>query len=381
MSNATMTGQLDRVGDVLQLKAQIVGRFYKDLNRLGQRSNATEIPSYYKPERWISSGTSAANPPGIPSGGLSACIDLDGRTLKDVLANPETGPRLLGAKRFAAHRGTLRVLIKLLDAGVPIPVHVHADDAFVANRPEVYPNETFGKDEAYHFLEAPKGGCPYTHVGLHAGVDARTLIAAMRRSTDHVVELLPGALQTYGEGYYVAAGTLHRPGTALTLEIQQPSDVYALFQTDFGGEPVPEAVRCPGFKSIEEAAEQVVNWRANLQPGLLESVHLRPTVVDSYAGVSGAKVEWVFPPRMTDKFSGARLTVQTSLTFKAEDPFVLYVWSGKGTLQGKAIDGAEGAVGNADEFFVGQDAARRGVELKATGDAPLVAFAMFAAKV
>lgn len=381
MTKPHVIEQLNRIGDVLQLNPQIVGRFYKDLNRLGQRAVTAEIPPYYKPERWIGSATSAANPPGIPSGGLSTCVDLAGQTLKDVLADPEIGPRLLGPKRYAAHRGTLRVLIKLLDAGVPIPVHVHADDAFVANRPEVYPNETFGKDEAYHFLEASKGGCPYTHVGLHAGVDARTLIAAMRRSTDHVVELLPGALQAYGEGYYVAAGTLHRPGTALTLEIQQPSDVYALFQTDFGGEPVPEAVRCPGFKSIEEAAEQVVNWRANLQPGLLESVHLRPTTVEDYANVSGAKVEWVFPPRMTDKFSGVRLTVQTSLTFKAADPFVLYIWSGKGTLQGKAIDGAEGAVGNADEFFVGQDAAMRGVELKATGNAPLVAFAMFAAKV
>lgn len=383
MHRETIIGLLDQCGDVVALQPQIVGRFYGDGNRLGQRKPGAPTPPYFRPERWIGSSTPASNPPQIPSGGVSACADLmDGGkrvALKDVLADAETGPRLLGEKRFTAHDGSFRVLVKLLDAVCPIPFHVHADDAFVAANPKVYPNKRFGKDEAYHFLDAPKGQCPYTHVGVHAGVTGKNVVEAMFHSTDHVIELSPGALQNFGEGFFVQAGLFHRPGTALTLEIQQPSDVYTFFQADFGGQPLDDAVLCPGFKHLEEAVERVVNWPKNLEPSLLESVRLRPTPIERT--VKGGRAEWVYPPTMTDKFSGMRLTVETMITIAFDEPCVLFVWRGWGMLNGQRIAGGGGPVGQADEFFVGVQAAQRGLELKNTGDEPLVAFALFAQKV
>jgi hypothetical protein len=256
---------------------------------------------------------------------------------------------------------------------------VHADDEFVGDNPNVYPNEQFGKDEAYHFLDVPKGECSYTHVGLYPGVTAKEVIAAMRRGTDHVLELTPGDLQRFGEGFIVKAGLLHRPGTALTLEIQQPSDVYTFFQTDFGGEPLPEEALYPGFDSIEAAAEGVVNWEENLKEDLLTSVALKPEPV--LTEETGGKLEWVFPPEATDKFSGMRLTVDNEMTFRAKSPCVLFVWKGQGTMDDRPIDGGGGPVGKADEFFLGQDAVERGIVFKNTGDEPLIAFALFAQRV
>jgi hypothetical protein len=392
MTLASLASELDRTADIVRLAPQIVGRFYADGNRLGQRVKNSPRPPFYTPERWIGSSTMAANPPEIPAGGLSECAELraDGRpvTLKQLVADPDLGPRLLGDARFRGHGGEFRVLIKILDALHPIPFHVHADDAFVQGNPKVYPNERFGKDEAYHFLDAPKGECPFTHIGVRAGVTARDVIAAMRRGTDHVLELSPPAEQRFGEGYIVRGGTLHRPGTALTLEIQQPSDVYTMFQTDFGPperEPIPQSVMHPGFATQEEAAEAVVNWGVNTQVNLVESSRLRPTPVGALQalGSSGGQADWIFPLEASRKFSGIRLTVQNVMTVKFEQPCVLWVWRGRGTLDGQPIDGGGGAPapGRRDEFFLGQAAVKRGVELKNAGEQPLVAFAMFAAVV
>jgi len=379
INTATVIDSLKNSGDIVALGPQIVGRFYGDLNRLGQRSAGSSKPQYYMPERWIGSSTQAVNPPHIPSGGLSTCVDMPGATLKELLAHEDIGPQLLGESRYSVHNGSLRVLIKILDAAFPIPFHVHADDQFVASHPDVYTDEQFGKDEAYHFLEAPKGPCPYTHIGIYPGVDAKAILSAMSKSSDHVLELSPGAIQNFGEGYFTRAGLLHRPGSALTLEIQQPSDVYTLFQYDFGGEPLPREALHPGFASLEDAANAVVRWEDNLKPDLLQANHLKPTPVENVSQ-TGAKAEWIYPPHITDKFSGMRLTVDTQLTLRADDPCILFVWSGNGTLDGRKIGGNRGATGEPDEFFIGIDAMQRGVEFKNTSDEPLVAFALFAAK-
>lgn len=368
---------LDRVQDIVRLAPQIVSRFYADFNRLGQKQPNSDVSPGCQPERWIGSCTPVAGQNPDQAVGLSTCPDLDNTTLKAILADTQTGPRLLGEGRFTKHQGSFRVLIKLLDAAVPIPMHVHAADTYVQKNPETYPGEKFGKDEAYHFLDSPKGPCAYTHLGLHAGVDAKTLIAAMRKGTDHVVELSPAVPQNFGEGYMVKAGLMHRPGTALTLEIQQPSDVYTLFQTDMQGKPLAADILHPGFESIEAAAEAVIEWEENASPKLLTSNHLKASEASGFPQ-TGGKTEWVFPPGASAKFSGLRITVDTTITLKVNQPMVLYVWKGKGTLDNRPIDGGGGPAGNSDEFFIGINAAKKGLELVNSGDSLLVVFALFA---
>lgn len=382
-SPSPFLARLNELQDIVRLEPQLVGRFYRDGGRMGQALPDASRP-YNIPERWIGSSTAAANPPGIPPGGLSLCAELGepgGRpSLKDLLADPEAGPRCLGEARYKKHGGTFRVLVKILDARDTIPFHVHADDVFVATNPTVYPRERFGKDEAYHFLDAPKGVCPYTHVGIYDGVRAKDVLAAMRRGTDHVLELSPPALQRLGEGMSVKAGLLHRPGTALTLEVQQPSDVYTFYQLDFAGEPMPQAMLHPGFASLEEAAERVIRWEANAARNLHETIRLKPSPIHQMTGPGGVG-EWVFPPGTLDKFSGLRLTVTGRMTFKVDQPCVLFVWRGRGLMDGRSIDGGGGPPGQADEFFLGHAAVKRGLEIHNLGPDPLVLFAIFAAPI
>lgn len=87
------------------------------------------------------------------------------------------------------------------------------------------PNKN-GKEEAYYFLRRPKGRMPYTHVGLRPGITKRELSRAIEQGGDALLDLSPAFAQAYEEGFHVPAGIPHRPGTALTLELQQPSDVY-----------------------------------------------------------------------------------------------------------------------------------------------------------
>ncbi len=389
MSNETNSSELlnylDACEDIVALSPQIVARFYRDGNRLGQRAANAPQPDYFQPERWIGSSTQAANPPGIPTGGLSVCPGLVAKdqsgqsdqapTLRSVLAHTEAGSRLLGQKRYDKHDGRFRLLLKLLDPGLAIPFHVHANDAFVKAHPDVYPNDSFGKEEAYHYLDLPKGTNPYTHLGLHPGVTVKDLVEAVNRGEDHVLELSPEAYLRYGEGFYVPSGILHRPGTALTLEAQQPSDVNAWFQRNFGKDPIPESMLYRGFKTHEEAAEAVIDWDMNLREDLLTTLRLKPEPVMKDA--KGGKMDWVFPPDATEKFSGIRVTVETEMTLKFKQPCVLFVWRGMGKLGELAITGGGGLVTANDEFFVGVEALAKGVSLTNTGQEPLVVYVMF----
>ena len=171
--------------------------------------------------------------------------------LREVLLR--FGDILLGPERFCAHDGEFRLLTKLLDPAEPIVFHFHARDEDVWCHPEFFAEHRFGKDEAYFFLEVPKGSCPYSHVGLKAGVNDRELLAAIHKGRDHVLELSPSYLQRYNEGFFTPAGVPHRPGTAFCLEVQQPSDVYTLLETHSDGRPLTPQQIHPGFPDLETA--------------------------------------------------------------------------------------------------------------------------------
>ena len=247
------------------------------------------------------------------------------------------------------------MLLKLLDARYPIPFHVHADDRYVSAHPKVYPRERFGKDEAYYFLDAPKGDCPYTHLGLYPGVTPKDVLSAMRRGTDYVIELSPGALQRFGEGFITRGGLLHRPGTALTLEIQQPSDVYTMFQTDFGGQPLPPAAMHPGFDCPEDAMA-VVNWEENLKPNLLETA--RPEAAPRCAADRRRAGKLDLPPGRQPKIQRHAPDGGILDDAQAQPTVPAFCLRGQGTLDGRAIEGGGGPPGKADEFFIGAQAAR-----------------------
>jgi hypothetical protein len=350
---------------ILRLAPTFVHRFYPDFGRLGQKRLKRSARQFI-PERWIGSSVQAVNPAPMPSGGVSMLADSpEPVSLPDALC--AAAPVMLGRQVLAAHGPEFRVLVKLLDPGEPIVFHLHATDRQVKQLPRHFRGHRFGKDEAYYFLDGvPKGPMPYTHAGLYEGVTRKDLVQAVRRGPQHALELSPVLYQEYEAGFFVPAGVPHRPGTALTLEIQQPSDVYTLLETRAGGKEMPPQQIHPGFATLAEAFG-LVDLAVSRQVGKLEHNRLTPQPIH---GVRGGEVAWVFPLDICGKFGGHRIRVTSRVSYSLDMPLVLWVWRGRGTLNGRPIRAGE-------EMFVCRYTASAALELATTGDEPLECFTFF----
>lgn len=352
---------IERCGGILKLRPEYVRRFYPDLHRINQPRGTGFIP-----ERWIGSSTSAVSPGQSGSGGLSL-IDGAGVFLREaIVACPE---EMIGPKLLKAHGPELRLLVKILDPAEPIVFHLHATDAQVKRLPKNFMGHRFGKDEAYYFLDAPKGPAPYTHVGLYPGVTRRELADAVRKGRDYALELSPAIYQEYVQGLFVPAGVPHRPGTALTLEIQQPSDVYTLLETHAAGKRMPPAQVHPGFKSLEDAFK-LIDIKAAVAAGSFQHNRLAPQTFPR----KGGEVATIFPAEICRKFAGDRLRITGSMRYSADSPLVLFVWRGRGTINGKPLRAGE-------EFLTTYGTARQGLEFQQTGGKLLEIFAFHPAGV
>jgi hypothetical protein len=350
---------LRETGGILPLRPTLVRRFYASAGRLGVRPRERDGAS--RPERWIASTVLATNPRPIAGEGLSEVRARERITLLDALAaRPDA---LLGDGRRS-----FDVLVKILDPREPIVFHFHATDAQVRRSPRRFAGHRFGKDEAYYFLDAPKASCPYVHAGLRPGVTRRDLERAIEAGGDAALELSPCVHQRAGEGFFVPAGVPHRPGTALTLEVQQPSDVYTLLETHASGRRLSPAQAHPGFATLREALA-LVDVEASTRADFVERHRLAPEIVRRERGVEEA---WIFPPRVTRKFSGKRVRVAPgrAIELRERSPYALLVWRGEGALEQLPI----AATPDRDEFFVGAAVATRPHVLRASRRSPLEAF-------
>jgi mannose-6-phosphate isomerase len=172
-----------------------------------------------RPEDWIGSTTTSF---GHASEGLSRVAD--GRLVRDLVRDePEAllGPAHVG--RFGADPG---LLVKLLDAGERLPVHLHPGRAFARARL----GSPWGKTEAWLILHADPGAT--VHVGLREPVDFATL----RRWVDdqdagEMLAALHELPVDAGSAVLVPAGTLHAIGAGiLLLELQEPTDFSVLLE-------------------------------------------------------------------------------------------------------------------------------------------------------
>ena len=174
------------------------------------------------PEDWVGSTTTVF---GEDELGLSRLPD--GRLLRDAArADPVT---FLGPHHAARRGADPALLVKLLDAGERLPVHVHPDDGF-AQRALRTP---YGKTEAWIVVATTKPGASVA-AGFRADVDPE-LLERWVREQDHGALL--GALNpipvSAGDAIFVPAGTAHAIGdSVLIVELQQPSDLSVLLEWD-----------------------------------------------------------------------------------------------------------------------------------------------------
>jgi hypothetical protein len=329
-------------------------------------------------ERWLASTTSADNRVGPEDEGLSHLAGDRGERLllRDAVAAAPAA--VMGSAYAAAHPAGLGRLAKLFDYGYRLPYHIHPPEEFaslVGCRP---------KDESYHFLPGVDlGPHPETFFGVHPWIAEQQahevlLPYLVDWDSDLILRHARAELQVAGEGFHVPSGVLHAPGTALTLELQEDSDVLAMFQALNAGRIISKELLFKDVRPADRAREgerfplRFVDWETNGDPWFYESRHLSPQPVAGAAG--DGEVTWVF--YNTDKYAGKRLVLGPGRTHRLREPGVysVFVWTGTGRWAGLDVQGGDPG---RDELVVTHDAAVVDHDVWNTGVEELVAYLFF----
>jgi mannose-6-phosphate isomerase len=215
---------------VIQLPPNGIPRFYLGGPAIADL-RGIELGDDRVPEEWIGSTTTVF---GEDELGLSRLAD--GELLRDVIAaDPEAWLGAAHVERFGADPA---LLVKLLDAGQRLPVHVHPDAPFARE----HLGTRFGKTEAWIVIAAEPGA--QVHAGWRDDVSEDTLRGWVEEQ-DH--DAMLGALNpvdvSAGDAVFVPAGLAHAIGAGLLIvELQEPSDMSVLLEWDgFGIEDETEA--------------------------------------------------------------------------------------------------------------------------------------------
>ncbi|WP_433288643.1 hypothetical protein [Micromonospora sp. CA-244673] len=375
-----LTRLLETGNGVLRCEPAWVARdFLPPGRRLGLPDNAYDVGERGAIcERWLASTTKADNRVGPDDEGLSHVVGEHGERLllRDALAADPAA--ILGAAYAASHPAGLGRLAKIFDYAYRLPYHIHPPQEFASL---VGRN---AKDESYHFLPGVDPGAhPETFFGVHPWIAEQSahevlLPYLVDWNSDLILRHARAELQVAGEGFHVPSGVLHAPGTALTLELQEDSDVLSMFQALNAGRIISKDLL---FKDVrprdrEEHEERFplgfVDWEVNGDPWFYENRHLSPQPV---AGADGDGEEtWVF--YNTSKYAGKRLVVPPGGIHRLREPGVysVFAWTGDGTLAGHEVRGGEPG---RDELVVTHDAATREHEVANTGREDLVLFLFF----
>ncbi|WP_182525265.1 hypothetical protein [Nocardioides dongkuii] len=326
-------------------------------------------------ERWLASTTRADNRVGPDDEGLSHVVGEHGERLllRDAVAADPAA--VLGATYAASHGGLGR-LAKVFDYADRLPYHVHPPQEFASLV------GCHAKDESYHFLPgADLGAHPETFFGVHPWIAEQRahevlLPYLVDWDSDLILRHARAELQVPGEGFHVPSGVLHAPGTALTLELQEDSDVLAMFQALNAGRIISKELLFKDVRREDRDAEgerfplRFVDWEVNGDPWFYEHRHLSPQPVAD----AGAVESWVF--YNTAKYAGKRLVVPPGGTRRLTEPGVysVFAWSGTGRYAGHEVRGGEPG---RDELVLTHDAATREHEVVNTGAEDLVVFTFF----
>src|SRR4051794_23279503 len=191
--------------------------FYRGAGRIAGFRSLPALPD--RPEDWVGSVTSRF---GLAPAGLSTLPD--GRVLADAIA---ADPRWwLGPERTDTG-----VLVKLLDAGQRLPLHVHPDRRF-ANAHLATP---YGKTEAWVIVSARPDA--YVHLGFARDVAAGELAGwVARQETRRMLEATNRIPVAAGDAILCPAGLPHAIGDGILLvEIQEPTDFSVLLEYESFG--------------------------------------------------------------------------------------------------------------------------------------------------
>lgn len=376
---STVEDALARGNGILRLEPAWVARdFLPPGRRLGLPDSAYALGERgWVSERWLGSTTKADNRIGPPDEGLSyLALDSERMTLKEAVE--VAGDLIMGAEYARTHKGLGR-LAKIYDFAARIPYHLHQrqDDARLVGRNS--------KEEAYYFPEGVDlGPHPETFFGVHPSIVENKQYDILLRylvewKNDLILRHSRAYLLVPGEGFHLPAGGLHAPGTALTIELQEDSDVFAFLQALVAGKIISKDLL---FKDVrkedrnqlgERAVLNQVDWELNGDPYFYENRHTSPQVVDN-TRQEGGEERWIY--YNTTKFSGKRLVVKSRGKFVSLDKGVynILVWRGKGRFDSQEVVGGDSL---RDELLVTHGRATSPLTVENTGADDLVIIKFF----
>lgn len=330
-------------------------------------------------ERWLGSTTRADNRVGPPDEGLSYLVgDTDSRvTLKQAVeADAEA---VMGREYASGHPRGLGRLAKLFDYGARLPYHIHPPQQY-ASLVGAGP-----KDEAYYFpAGVDMGAHPESFFGVHPWIAEQqaydTLLPYLVDwDSDLILKHARAELLVADEGFLIPSGVLHAPGTAVTLELQEDSDVFAMFQALNAGRIISKELLFKDVRDEDRRAHgesfplRFVDWELNGDPYIFENRHLSPVPV-AEALEQGVDETWVF--YNTPKFSGKKLVVSPHRRVETVERGIynVLVWSGQGSYGGQQVQGGDPDL---DELLVVHAAATAPHFVENTGEDDLVVFKFF----
>jgi mannose-6-phosphate isomerase len=169
------------------------------------------------PEEWVGATVARYGEPSLGPARLE-----DGTLLRDaVLADPRAW-----VGRDDGEPGDTGVLVKLLDAGQRLPVHVHPTRTYATN----HLGCVYGKTEAWFVLDADDDAAVW--VGWREDVDRDRVSALVdAQDAEAMLALMHRIPVRPGDGVLVPGGTPHAIGAGILLvEAQEPTDQSILLE-------------------------------------------------------------------------------------------------------------------------------------------------------
>jgi mannose-6-phosphate isomerase len=237
-----------------------VEHFYRGGERIAAFRGGAGSTGMRSPEEWIASMTTMTS---RAEDGLSRLAD--GVLLRDaVTANPLAW---LGPDHLDRFGVSTELLVKLLDAGQRLPVHLHPDRAFS----RAHLGLGHGKTEAWIILGVEEGA--RVRLGFNESLSAKQLRALVDAGDSaalvhglHAREVAPG------DAVLVPAGLPHCIDAGVfLLELQEPTDLSILLEA----QDLPLDVATDGHLGLGfDVALEAVR-RTALSPGELDALVLR----------------------------------------------------------------------------------------------------------
>ncbi len=201
----------------IMMPPNVIEHFYLGGERIAEL-RGFGMPSPRRPEEWLAATTHRAGEPDIGPSRTPA-----GEHLADLISQNPIG--WLGNDNGPA--GDSGLLVKLLDAGQRLPVHVHPSRDF-AHR---HLNCPYGKTEAW-FVLGTSGQRPSVWLGWNTDVDPSELSRRVEgQDSDWMLTRMNRIDVRAGDGILVPAGTVHAIGEGVFVtEVQEPTDLSILLE-------------------------------------------------------------------------------------------------------------------------------------------------------